>query len=155
MGIGFGWLINKVIDNIKKAVADIKALNAQNRQFKTRMDAMDKMKADGDFHEWIYVPSTTGELMVCKKTGWCPSLKGFFPMQNIKQHLADKQADEDYKVFRAARVEKLSKRLNLAIWDMEQVVEEVFSIKKDFTLIRLTKLQEELKAVGKNESNKV
>jgi hypothetical protein len=153
MGMVSTLVFQKLISNIVKAISDIKAVNAQNREFKARMAEMDKMKTNGDFHEWIYLPSTAGEIMVCKKTGWCPSVKGFFSTKLINQHLADKQAEEDYKVFRNKRVLQLATDIGKNFSETEKIVEAVFSIKKDFTLLRLTKLQEDLKGKTNEQGN--
>jgi hypothetical protein len=140
-GAAAQWLIDRVIlvlEEVKKGMAD-------NRLFKAKRKIVDEMRANGDFHEWVTIQSTQGELMVCKKTGWCPSLKGFVDTNRIESYLYNLKYEADYKVFRAERVGILAKRLSLTDEEVEKVVEEVFSIKKDFALIRLEDLKNELK----------
>ena len=66
--------------------------------------------------------------------------------------------EEEYKVFRSERVKDLASELRLSIADTEKVVEQIFSMKKDFHLMKTTLLQQELQekaAHVESQGNKV
>ncbi len=157
MGVVFGLLGKFFFDRLVDSVNQVKEIMENNRKFKAKMAEMDRMKAAGEFHEWVDVPSSQGTMLVCKKTGWAPSLKGFVPLSAINAYLEQLQAEKDYKEYRAARVQLLAHELQLTVPMMETVVEKVFSMKKDFHVERIAKLQQELaaKAAVVNGTKKV
>ena len=83
--------------------------------------------------------------MVCVKTGWAPSLKGFIPMENINRVLEDIKTAEEYKIFRNQSVIALAAQHNMDVTAMEKIVEGVFDIKKQFHLKRLKDLADSMK----------
>lgn len=157
IGLASEWLIH----NIMIHVTDIKEQLANNRRFKEKQAEVEKMKANGDFHEWVSIPSfdpAGGTMLVCKRTGWCPTLKGFISTQHINRYLDNIQAEEEYKSFRAARIQLISAETNLSVSEVERIVESIFTMKKDFYVGRIAKLQKEIEAKAaavKNEQPKV
>ncbi len=136
--------MNWLVGNIIAQVDNIRAIMKNNRLFKAKQAEVAKMKAAGDMHEWINVPSAGGTMLVCKKTGYAPSLDGFIPMQYINNYLENLKAEEEYKVFRAERIHKMALDNDSTVEKIEKIVEQVFSMKKDFALMRIEKLQKEL-----------
>ena len=102
------------------------------------------MKEDGEFHEWVTVQTPTGDMMVCKRTGWCPNFEGFVPTNMINAYLEKVKMEQEYKEFRDARVLELANQLKLSTMEMEEVVEKIFSMKKDFTVSKLIELSADL-----------
>ena len=122
-------LKREIIENGKKKVAE--------------------MKAAGEYHEWIDVFLGDEERNVCKKTGYCPSLDGFIPMQYIEMHLQKLKLEEEYQEFRLGKINEIAEEMNLTNEEVEKFADRIYSIKKDFHILKLTKLAEGLKS---NES---
>ena len=158
MGCGIGLAIQRILDNLILFYYKIKAIRQNNIEFKNKQAEVDKMKAAGDFHEWQEIPTMHGMLLVCKKTGWCPSLNGFIEQSRINSYLEAAKMDEEYKAFRKERINNLASKLVLTIADTEKIVEEIFSMKKDFHLMKTTLLQQELQAKAahvESQGNKI
>ena len=158
MGYFLGYTSNKIVDNIYMLMYKIRLMRETNAAFKIKQAEVTKMKAAGDFHEWQEIPTMQGSMMVCKKTGWCPSLNGFIERSRIESYLNDLKREEEYKDYRANRVQQLCQALNMSTQQVEKVVEDVFSIKKDFHLMKAAQLQQELKekaAHVESQGNKV
>ncbi len=158
MGLLIGVAMNFLVENIIKQVDKIRVIFENNRLFKAKQAAVAKMKAAGDMHEWVNVPSTSGMILACKKTGYVPSLDGFIPLTFINNYLENLKAEEEYKVFRADRIYKIAQKYDLDVPKTEEIVEQIFSMKKDFALLRIEKLQKELQdrsATVKNEQGQV
>ena len=158
VGLLIGMFMNFLIQNIITQVQHLKAIFENNREFKAKEAAVAKMKAGGDMHEWISVPLNGAMTHVCKKTGYVPSINGFLPMQYINQYLENLKAEEEYKVFRADRIYKIAQKYDLDVPKTEEIVEKIFSMKKDFALMRIERLQKEMQdrsAAVKNEQGQV
>ena len=147
VGMLFGLFANSLIQNTMFHIEKIKLMLANDKLFKQKQQEVADMRPKGVFHEWFDMPKGDGNtIIVCKKTGWCPSLKGFVPMSRIEAYLAAVKAEEEYKVFRNGRVAELAIKMNLDNQQVEKFVEDVFSIKKDYTLMKIKELQQELQA---------
>jgi hypothetical protein len=146
LGVAFGLFGRLALINMFKHIDKIKKQIANNKAFAAKEAQVALMKARGDFHQWQNLPDGSGgTIMVCVKTGWAPSIKGYIPMENINRVLEDIKSAEEYKVFRAARVQLLAHELQMDIPRMEFVVQQISSMKKDFTLLRMAKLSEDMK----------
>jgi len=152
LGIFFGAVANYSIKTIVVHVEKIQKIIENNRLFKKKQEEVDKMKAEGGMHEWVSIKVNQGvELMVCRKTGWCPTLNGFIPLKNIESALEMVKSEQEYKIFRDTRVLSIATKYNLSLETTEEIVEKIFSIKKDWTLLRLERFQKELEQrSGKN-----
>ena len=95
-------------------------------------------------HQWMTMVIMGQEVMVCEKTGWAPSLNGFLPMHMIEAYKKESNAAKEYEQFRNARIQLIASENQMTIPQVERLVEQVFSIKKDFTLQRIEKLQKEM-----------
>lgn len=140
VGIGATFLLN----NLSKYYKIAKEVVDNNRQFARKQAAVDEMKSRGEMHEWATVATPNGDIMVCKKTGWSPDLKGFVPVEAVTSYLNKIKVEEEYKEYRNKRVEELAKEIGLSLDKTEEIVEKVFSIKKDFHVDRISKLSNEL-----------
>lgn len=143
IGLGLGMIIKYLLKNISIQWKKIQIILENNKDFAKKQAAVDEMKANGEFHEWITVPTLSGEMLVCKKTGWCPNVKGFVALELINSYLEKVKMEQEYKEYRNARVEKLAKELDFDMEKMETIVESIFSIKKDFHVDRIARLADE------------
>jgi phage FluMu protein gp41 len=144
IGIVLGLVIRFLLGNISYHWAQIKEIMKNNKEFAKKKAEVAKMKANGDFHEWVSIPSTGGTMLVCKKTGYVPSLNGFVPVEMVKSYLNKVKREEEYKAFRDSRVKALADQYRMSLETAEKIVEAIFSIKKDFSVLQLTKLSEDL-----------
>jgi hypothetical protein len=146
LGVAFGLFGRLALINLVVQIAKIKKIIATNKAFKAKEMQVAMMKAKGEFHQWKELPDGNGNtLTVCIKTGWCPSLKGFIPMEAVNRTLEDIRTIEEYKTFRDARVIELALLNNMTNEEMEKIVESVFDIKKQFHLKRLQDLSDSMK----------
>ena len=156
LGLGFGFLATVCIKSATAHIKKIQAILKNDKLFKAKQAEVAQMKASGGYHEWVKIVDAEGELLVCKKTGWCPSLEGFVSVEKVKTYLDKVQAEIEHREYRDARVLALSVKMNLSLADTEKFVEEVFSIKKDFYVNRIEKLRKELldKALAVEDESK-
>lgn len=149
-GLVVGLIIHFLLNNIATQWKKIKIILENNKAFAKKQAAVDAMRANGDFHEWITVTDVVGTFLVCKKTGWCPDKKGFIPIELINAYLEKIKMEEEYKEYRNQRVAKLAEELGFDLPKMESVVEKVFSMKKDFHVDRIAKLADDLSKRAEN-----
>lgn len=83
IGVGIGLVTKFLLGNIAFYWNKIKKNIDSNKAFAKKQAEVKKMKEDGDFHEWISIPTTTTPMLVCKKTGYCPELGGFVSMDIV------------------------------------------------------------------------
>jgi hypothetical protein len=150
IGLVIGLASNYLIGNILHFSGKIKAFIDNNKEFAKKQAEVAKMKANGDFHEWVSIPSTGGTMLVCKKTGYVPSLNGFVPVEMVTSYLNKVEREKDYKIYRDLRVMALANQHGMHLESMERLVEDIFSIKKDFSVLQLTKLSEDLTQRAQN-----
>lgn len=145
------WEASKfVFKRLKSDFARIKDVRAREKAFRKKQKEVEEMKARGDMHEWISMPiSGVGEeVMVCRKTGYVPSKEGFLPIEIIqhyeKSQAVEKKIKEEYDEFKSERVSGISERYEIPMEKMEDLMDEIYSIRKDF---HVQKMEEELKRV--------
>lgn len=158
IGIGFGLFGRFLLDNIQTYWNKLVKIYKNNKDFKELQDSVDQMREKGEMHDWMEMNLGTTKALVCKKTGWCPSQGGFLPMSIINQYIENLKTEEEYQEFRNARVQLIAHENNLTVPATERVVEQVFAMKKDFFLQRISKLQQEMEQraaeVLKEQENK-
>jgi hypothetical protein len=109
-----------------------------------------RKKEEGFIHEWVIIKNPQlGELMVCKATGFCPKLYGFFEIKWIKEYLetekkAEQIVNERQEHFKK-KLEDLSVEFNIEIDRLQNLSEKILKINKDFTIKKLEDLQNEIK----------
>lgn len=145
LGLAIGMATTALIHGVRYNISKIKIILESNKLFAKKIAEMKEMKARGELHEWTEVQTQNGEMIVCKKTDWCPDVKGFVPLNLIHSYLERIQMEKEYKEYRNLRIAKLAKELDFDLKKMEDVVEKVFSIKKDFHVNKAAKLVDELK----------
>lgn len=143
-GLFVGLLSMSLIDNVIYYWTKAKKIMSDNKEFARRTKEIKKMKEDGDFHEWVEIPNSTGTTLVCKKTGWTPSLKGFLSVKEVERYLNKVKLEKEYKEYRDVRVSELAEELGFDLPKMESIVEKIFSIKKDFSVGKIKDLADEM-----------
>lgn len=145
LGIGLiiGSIGGVIVKNLLGAYSAFMHILETNKKFEQKQKVVDEMKSKGEFHEWQELPTPEGNLLVCVKTGWCPSANGFIDIERINSYLTSQKIQKEYKAYRDERVRLLAEKYNYPILTMEQLVEDIFSIKKDFHLLKLNELQQE------------
>jgi hypothetical protein len=120
--------------------------------FKKKMKEVErKKKEEGFLHEWVTVKHPfAGEVTVCKASGFCPSLYGFFEVGWIKRYLEGEKHMEsvvnERNAFFDKRLNEISSEYGLKAETIEAIADKVLSISKDFTVSKLGKLQDDLKS---------
>ncbi len=132
-----------------------KAINfiVQQLEFRKRMKTVVEMKAAGDFHEWITMAVSINppkNAKVCKKTGFCPELYGFFDVKYVQDIAKAQEKAREYNLYKNRRLADIALELKMDFDDFMALIDRVNSIPKDYTVSKLDDLQKELKAVGEN-----
>lgn len=117
---------------------------------KKKEDSITKMKKEGRFHKWITLPvripgKGVQETTVCEETGYCPSVDGFIDLMQMKEMLIKKKNEEEFAEFRKERIKELSSKYGMHEELFEDVVNDIYSIKKDFHVDKMNKSIKELK----------
>jgi hypothetical protein len=120
--------------------------------FKKKMKEVERRKKEEGFiHEWVNVKHpSAGDMLVCKATGFCPKLYGFFEVKWVEDYLKkNKKAElvikerEDYF---EKRLYEIGQEFGLSSVVVEAVADKVLIISKEFTLQKLESLKNELKS---------
>lgn len=136
----------------KKIVGNIFQMVEGHLKFKKRMKGVEAMKARGEQHEWVKIAiSLTREAHVCRKTGYCPDLYGFFEVSYIEKIEKERKQAEEYAKYREARIEQIGADYGISPGTMDRLLDEIISIPKHYHIMKLNQLQKELKAQTPNE----
>lgn len=122
-----------------------------HRSFTRKMREIERRKKEEGFmHQWVTInyPSL-GSLMICKETGFCPKLNGFFDVKWVESTIESenktnsviKQRQDYFK----SRLKELSLEFNMEMSQLENLSEKILSINKDFTIKKLEDLENEIK----------
>lgn len=114
------------------AINEWKLISKTNSSLEKQKKKRSDMIKSGEKHEWVKVAIGTKELLVCKKTLWCPALNSFINKTYFDQYNQSIKRQKDYKVFRDKRVVELAEEYDMTVEKMEVLVEAIFSIKKDY-----------------------
>ena len=125
---------------LKRSIMIMRHDKKIRNEVKKRKKMIADMKERGELHEWITIQQKDlkGEvhnLNVCKKTGWCPQFQQFFQMPYVEAEMARQEYKKQYEEYRDAHVEILATKFRHSREEMEEIVESVFDIKKQFALL--------------------
>jgi len=132
-----------VIFSTIRTLMNILAIKKNNKMVNSKMKQVEEMKANGEFHEWINMTIGLKNVHVCKKTGFCPSMNGFVPMDQVKLHLMKLEEEKEYEVFKGEKLKIIANKYNIK--DIDNLYDEIFSIKKDFCISKMDKFIKEIK----------
>ena len=128
----------------------IKSIHANNKEFKRRMKNKNDMQAKGDGHEWINIPYGTEEVMVCKKTGWSPTLNAFLSMEYVNMWLKRQEREKEYQAYREEKMILLAEKHGINKEKMEEIAEGIFAIKQSFHVKKMKQAVKEMRSGEKN-----
>jgi len=142
---------------LKHIVRLFKIRNAHNKIVKEHQDKITKMKEEGRLHKWITLPvripgKGLQETQVCEETGYCPSVNGFVDTFQMKQMINMKKTEEEFQAFKEARIAELADEYNMTVEGFAHVVDEIYSMKKDF---HVKKMEESIKELKEQFGDKV
>lgn len=116
--------------------------------FKRKYSKLEEDKKNGFLHSWVTVKHpSVGNLTVCRESGFCPTLYGFFDTEWIAKYLkTEKVADSailERNMFFEDRLSEIS--LKYGVVNINPVADEILNINKQFTVKKLAELQTDLK----------
>jgi len=149
----YGWFVigRMLIHVIISGALKLKNLIVTEKSFNKKMKIVERMKKDGEYHDWIPVMVGLKQYHVCQKTGWCPTIEGFISMEYVETCKKLRKEEEDYKEYRDNKVKDLAAKHSISLEDMEKLMESVFDIKKQWALLKIERLQEEAKDAQKKD----
>jgi hypothetical protein len=119
--------------------------------FKRKMREIDRRKKEEGFiHEWVTIKHPlSGEMLVCKATGFCPKLYGFFEVKWIEEYIKTSEKTgsvlKEREAYFDKRLYEIGQELGLSSTIVEAVADKVLIINKVFTISKLESLKNELK----------
>jgi hypothetical protein len=133
-----------------KVVGNIVNFIQQRLEYKKRFREVIEMKERGEVHEWINMAiNLKRNAHVCKKTGYCPDLNGFFDVKYVQGIAKAQEQAKQLTLYRNRRVADIALKYGMEFDHLLNIMEEVAAIQKEFYVEKLDNLQQELKAVGK------
>lgn len=122
--------------------------SAEAIAFKKKYRKLQEDKENGFLHSWVTVKHpSVGNLTVCRESGFCPTLFGFFDVEWIAKHLKSEEvaskAIEERNLFFKNRLDQISR--TYSVFDINSVADEILNINKQFTIKKLSELQADLK----------
>lgn len=137
--------------NAKVLFRNIKSTLLYRKAFKDEKQRLKGFKDSGGMHKWINdvaVRMPDGKLInthACEHTGYCPAIDGFVPVQRIKQIILDRKLEEEYQAFKKEEKLKIQEYFSIADSDIDELVERILSLKKNFSLKKMNDFREEIK----------
>lgn len=125
----------------------------QSRSFKRKMKEVEQMRERGELHSWVSIPVYGEERLICKKTGWCPSLKGFASKEMIDNYLIKQKKLEQFEAFTDKYFTDIGLIYSLSLNEIKELIEKLNNVHAAYGAHTLT---EQLKKEGekKEESDK-
>lgn len=126
-------------------VKNLKSKSALKKVIKKETDRLAKFKKDGKIHKWVRLPVYSIEAkgaintLVCEHTGYCPELDDIIPIENVKSVMIDIQVEKEFEEYKNKKVEDLRKIYGLSEQRMQELIYEIFSIKKNFHINKMEK----------------
>jgi len=136
---------------ISSIISRILGLFARNKMYKKMMAEVVEMKKNGDFHDWVTIDVDDGEkARVCRKTGYYPTLDGFFPLSYVERKLREENEKLEYAKFKSDSLSKIASSFGLKMEEIDAITTEIIAIPQKYTVGKLQKLEDELKNTAKN-----
>lgn len=119
----------------------------KNKRFKQQALLRQEMLAKKEPHEWTNIMLSNGvKVLVCKKTGYCPSHEVFVDIRYVQSQLKAKEMQEKFNKHKADKIKKWAGELNLSESQVANLIEEAYAMKKQFFL---EKMDEEINKMKK------
>lgn len=132
-----GFFIALFVFHIPKATRVLKAflvLYRNNKSYNNKLRSKKAMLNRGEMHEWIKIYMGTKEIMVCKKTGWCPSLNGFLDINYVNSMGELQLVKAGFEKYKEQRIAEMARDLGISVEEAKNFSEEIFKMKKEYYL---------------------
>jgi hypothetical protein len=118
-----------------------------NRKFnKLEKEKERILKENGGVHQWIELKSPSGgKMLVCEKTGWCPSRESFLPASAIEALRKTDQLEQEYINYKKQKNAEIEQMYGLKEGDAEEIYNKVSDMRKQYSLQKLSSFLKELK----------
>lgn len=147
-------VILMALSTLVRIANTIISLKARNKAFKQKQQELATFKKNGNFHEWVLIPVNDTETgYVCRKTGYYPTLEGFFPSTYIEKHLKEQVEKIAYAKFKSERMSEIAVAFGLKLDEMDALTQEFIAIPQQYAVGKLQFLQDELKTTANNLEN--
>lgn len=135
MGLGFIFFCSLIYTSyiIAETASKFKKIKIKNEEFHKKMKEKEQFTKE-NHHEWIKVALGTKEVLACKHTGWCPEKNGFISMDYIEQAQRMKSLEEQLEIKKQNAILKLSEKYSLEKEAVQDILETVYEVKKQFYL---------------------
>lgn len=135
---------------IKSVLLFFKIRKGYKDFFKEKDKEIAKMKEEGRLHDWVTLPVNIPgkgiiDTTVCKETGYCPSVDGFVDKMQVRHMVEMKRLNEEFDSFRKNRVSELAEKWNTSEDVFGNIIDDIYSIKKDFHVQKMEQSMKELK----------
>jgi hypothetical protein len=117
-----------------------------NRRFsKLEKERERILKENGGVHQWVELKSPSGgKMLVCEKTGWCPSRESFLPASAIEALKKTDQLEQEYIDYKKQKNAEIEQMYGLKEGDVEEIFNKVSDMKKQYSLEKLSSFLNEL-----------
>lgn len=142
---------------IKSLYKQFKFRSEMKKGFKAEKEKLAKFKADGGMHKWVNNVAVTmpnGKVEnthVCEHTGYCPAVEGFVSISKIKQLVTAREQEKEFEEYKKSEIERIRTFYSIEKCDIDGLVMDILSIKKNFHIDKMNKFKEEIqKKLGKD-----
>lgn len=97
----------------------------------------EKNKCEHNNHSWVEIPIVGNPTLVCQKCYWCPTLEIYYSKTVVDAHVKFNKIRTELEEHFNTRLEEIAKENNMTKEQLEKLVEDVASIKKDFIIERM------------------
>lgn len=117
----------------KSIFKNVMKVMSHNKKYKIMMKEVEDMKARGEFHDWVNIPITeTENAYVCRKTGYCPSMGGFFDLKYIEKFIKLKEEKDEYDYFKSEEMAKIAMSFGLSLEEVYSITDEINDIPNQY-----------------------
>jgi hypothetical protein len=134
-----------------KALAFIKEVISSYREHKLMMDNLEDFRKKGGVHDWVEVSIGGKKQYACSKTGYCPLLNGFVSPAYVRNIKTNATLEKDMLAFVESKKAEIGMKYGISVENLTVLMDEVYSIKKDFALKRMNTFLEDLKKERKDD----
>jgi hypothetical protein len=103
-----------------------------NKLFKQKTKECEAMLASGEMYDWISAQIQGKNAYICRKTGWCPNLETFFPVELVAQYDKEQKRLARYEIYAFKRVNEIAQEYGMNNGDIKGIVDKVARIEVEF-----------------------
>jgi len=120
------------------------------KKIKQNRDNLEAQKCIGP-HTWVKMPIMGQEVHVCKECCWSSSFQTYVKKEFVNAHLKEQEFKNALEEYSKKRKVEIAEKFRLFDFELEQLENEIYSIKKDFVVEWLEKSLEEVLKEEKEE----